>query len=72
METDRCPLCWMRADCGVLVHLRRDHRRSEAEALALLERNTAGTVGWNPDRRRATPPPLPAPATPPFPAKTRF
>jgi len=38
METLRCPLCYISVECGVIDHLRRDHRRTEFEARALVER----------------------------------
>ena len=52
METRRCPLCWVRAEYGVIEHLRRDHRRSEVEARALLERINEGSLGWNAEGRK--------------------
>jgi len=61
METQRCPLCQIRAEQGVLEHLRRDHRRTEAEARALMERYRDGTLGWNAEggKGRRQPPSLP-------------
>ncbi len=50
METRRCPLCWARAEYGVVEHLRRDHRRSEIEARVLLERTNEGSLGWNEEK----------------------
>jgi hypothetical protein len=52
METRQCPLCWVRAECGIIEHLRRDHRRSEVEARALLERTNEGSLGWNAEGRK--------------------
>jgi hypothetical protein len=52
METRRCPLCWIRPECGVIEHLRRDHRRSEVEAHTLLERSNQGSLGCNAEGRR--------------------
>ncbi len=51
METRRCPLCWVKAEYGVIEHLRRDHLRSEVEALVLLERTDEGSPGWNGGRQ---------------------
>ena len=52
METRQCPLCWIRPESGVVEHLRRDHRRSEVEARALLERTNEGSLGWNAEGRK--------------------
>ena len=52
METRQCPLCWIRPESGVVEHLRRDHRRSEVEARALLERTNEGSLGWNVEGRK--------------------
>jgi hypothetical protein len=48
----RCPLCWAPTRHGVIRHLMVDHRRTEIEALALLERSAKGTLGWDPEVRR--------------------
>ncbi len=65
MDAQRCPLCQIRAEQGVLEHLRRDHRRTEAEARVLMERYRLGTLGWNAEgrkeRRRSSSPPPPSP-----------
>jgi len=47
MYTDRCPLCYVRARFEAIEHLTRDHRRSYAEACALVERGKQGTLGRN-------------------------
>jgi hypothetical protein len=66
METQRCPLCYIRAEYGVIDHLRRDHRRSEIEARTLVERSREGSLGWNAEswrerQRPSLPPTRPLP-----------
>jgi hypothetical protein len=63
METRRCPLCWISPECGVIEHLRRDHRRSEVEARALMERYKDGTLGWNAESRKGRQRQSPGPAS---------
>lgn len=65
MEPQRCPLCQIRAEQGVLEHLRRDHRRTEAETRVLMERYRDETLGWNAEgrmgrSRRSQPPMAPS------------
>jgi hypothetical protein len=48
----RCPLCWAPTTLGVIKHLKVDHHRTEIEALALLERNAQGTLGWDPELKK--------------------
>jgi len=52
METLRCPLCYISVEYGVIDHLGRDHRRTEFEARALVERSKEGSLGWNAEGRR--------------------
>ena len=52
METLRCPLCYISVECGVIDHLRRDHRRTEFEARTLVERSKEGILGWNAQNAR--------------------
>jgi hypothetical protein len=47
MYTKRCPLCDVRTRYEAIEHLTRDHRRSYAEACALVERSKEGTLGRN-------------------------
>ena len=47
MYTKRCPLCYVRTRYEAIEHLTRDHRRSYAEACALMERSKEGTLGRN-------------------------
>jgi hypothetical protein len=59
MENRGCPLCWIKPECAVIEHLRRDHRRTEVEARKLLERANEGSLGWNAEgRKRRTSLPL--------------
>ena len=44
MYTDRCPLFYVRTRFEAIEHLTRDHRRSYAEACALVERGKQGTL----------------------------
>jgi hypothetical protein len=37
---------------GIFEHLKREHRRTEAEARALLERDAEGTLGWDPEIKK--------------------
>jgi hypothetical protein len=48
----RCPLCWVPTTQGVIQHLKVDHRRTEIEALTLMERGANGTLGWAPELRK--------------------
>ncbi len=48
----RCPLCWAPTTLGVIKHLKVEHRRTEIEALALMERSAQGTLGWDPELRK--------------------
>ncbi len=47
MCTERCPLCYVPTRYEEIEHLTRDHRRSYAEACALVERSKEGTLGRN-------------------------
>jgi hypothetical protein len=51
-ELRRCPLCSTTALSGIFEHLRREHRRTEAEARALMERDMEGTLGWDPEIKK--------------------
>jgi hypothetical protein len=51
-ERNRCPLCSSIKKLGVFEHLRSEHRRTEAEARALLERQMEGTLGWDPEVKK--------------------
>lgn len=48
----RCPLCSATVACGVIEHLKSDHRRTETEARALMERVIEGTLGWDPQVKK--------------------
>jgi len=48
----RCPLCNIQPANGVIEHLEHDHRRTDDEARALLERSMEGTLGWDPETRK--------------------
>jgi len=52
MQRKRCPLCYVKLDSGVMDHLQRDHRRTDAEARELLERSVEGTLGWDPEVKK--------------------
>jgi hypothetical protein len=47
-----CPLCGIRPESGVIEHLRREHRRSDVEACALLERQYHGSLGCDAEGRK--------------------
>jgi len=47
-EQRRCPLCSAIAAVEIIEHLKREHRRTEAEARVLIERQIEGTLGWDP------------------------
>ncbi|MGO9603703.1 MAG: hypothetical protein ACLQAT_09955 [Candidatus Binataceae bacterium] len=49
---NRCPLCSAITNLGVIQHLTKEHRRTEAEARALLERQMEGTLGWDPETKK--------------------
>jgi len=51
-EQKRCPLCSAIAAVEVIEHLKREHRRTEAEARVLLERAMEGTLGWDPEIKK--------------------
>jgi hypothetical protein len=71
METLRCPLCYISVEYGVIDHLGRDHRWTEFEARALVERSKEGSLGWNAEGRRVRPRPSLTPAKVPLPRGTR-
>ncbi|GEM_PF-3359146 len=48
LRSERCPLCFAHVQRGALEHLQLEHRRTAAEARALLERSAEGTLGWDP------------------------
>ncbi len=52
VELNRCPLCSAITNLGVIQHLTKEHRRTEAEARALLERQMEGTLGWDPETKK--------------------
>ena len=52
MQQKRCPLCYVKLDSGVIVHLQRDHRRTDAEARELLQRSVESTLGWDPEIKK--------------------
>ena len=52
-EPNRCPLCSSIAKLGVFEHLKNEHRRTEAEARALMERQMEGTLGWDPEVKKS-------------------
>jgi hypothetical protein len=62
MYTERCPLCYVRTRYEAIEHLTRDHRRSYAEACALVERSKEGTLGRNAQNGRQKVLSAPAPA----------
>ena len=47
MHKERCPLCYACTRYGAIEHLKRDHRRSYADACVLVERSKEGTLGQN-------------------------
>jgi hypothetical protein len=52
-EANRCPLCSSITRRGVIEHLTSEHRRTEAEARALMEREMEGTLGWDPEIKKS-------------------
>lgn len=52
MHTELCPLCYVHTRHQAIEHLTRDHRRSYAEACALVERSKEGTLGRHAQRGR--------------------
>ena len=51
-EPNRCPLCHSGSVSSVIEHLTSVHRRTEAEARALMEREMEGTLGWDPEVKK--------------------
>ena len=47
-----CPLCSAAAEIEIIEHLKREHRRTEAEAHAVMEREMEGTLGWDPELKK--------------------
>jgi hypothetical protein len=47
-----CPLCSATTGSNIIEHLKTEHRRTEAEARALMEREMEGTLGWDPEIRK--------------------
>ena len=47
-----CPLCSANAGIEIIEHLKREHRRTEAEAHAVMEREMEGTLGWDPEIKK--------------------
>jgi len=47
-----CPLCSATTGSSIIEHLKTEHRRTEAEAHALLEREMEGTLGWDPEIKK--------------------
>ena len=47
-----CPLCFASTGSNVIEHLKTEHRRTEAEAHALMEREMEGTLGWDPEIKK--------------------
>jgi len=51
-EPNRCPLCHSSSASSVIRHLTSVHRRTEAEARELMEREMEGTLGWDPEVKK--------------------
>jgi hypothetical protein len=51
-EQKRCPLCSAIAAVEMIEHLKKEHRRTEAEARTLIERELEGTLGWDPEVKK--------------------
>jgi hypothetical protein len=47
-----CPLCSATTGISIIEHLKTEHRRTEAEAHALMEREMEGTLGWDPETKK--------------------
>ena len=52
-EFDRCPLCFERLERDVIDHLQIEHRRTEAEARAIVVRSLEDTLARDPETKRA-------------------
>ncbi len=51
-DSKRCPLCSGTVKDSMIKHLTSDHRRTEVEARALLQRSVEGTLGWDPEAKK--------------------
>ncbi len=47
-----CPLCSASTGSDIIEHIKTEHRRTEAEAHALMEREMEGTLGWDPEIKK--------------------
>jgi hypothetical protein len=47
-----CPLCSASTGISIIEHLKTEHRRTEAAAHALMEREMEGTLGWDPEIKK--------------------
>ncbi len=48
LRSERCPLCFAHVQRGALEHLQLEHRRTAAEARALLERSAKERLAGTP------------------------